>query len=465
FAIWDSSSQRLMLVRDCMGQKPLYYARWENTFLFASEIKAILQHPAAQREVNSEILPEYLALGYVLPPNTLFKNIYKLAPGHFLMVESDASIQSRAYWKPTIALDESTSRTEQARTLRKKLENAVEMRLMSDVPLGTFLSGGVDSTTITALTGNMTGQAVKSFTVGFDFQKDSIGDRKFNVDLHHARDAAAALGCEHREIVLHHDELLTELLPQLIYAMDEPIADTAIMQTVFVAALARVHGVPVLLSGDGADEIFGGYPFFQAANRIERYKSLVPGVLRDYLIHPFIQQLPDSGRFVSLHKLADKAALHSPGEHFLSWESNHRFAGIHAVLQDQDIAQRGTVGLLQKLDSMLADLPVKNMLDRIAYARLRLWLAEDNNMRVDKISMAMSIEVRSPFEDHEMVDFGLSVPLKNKLPDGGKAVLKDAVADLIPEESIKRAKWGFEPPMSEWLRTIFRPLVDTYLSK
>ena len=201
-----------------------------------------------------------------------------------MVIDADGDGDQQQYWQPNAQIEPDITRAESAKKTRALLEAAVEMRMMSEVPLGAFLSGGVDSTTITALTGKFSGQAVKTFTVGFDFPADSHGDHKFNVDLHHARAAADFLGCEHRAIVIRHDDLLEKLLPQVVFALDEPIADPAIMQTIFVTALARASGVPVLLSGDGADEIFGGYPFFRQADRVQRYQQIIPAALRNGLV-------------------------------------------------------------------------------------------------------------------------------------------------------------------------------------
>ena len=464
FAIWDAASRELLLVRDRLGQKPLYYARWDGQFVFASEVKSILLHPAARRALNQSALPEYLALGYVLPPNTLFEGIDKLAPGHLMQIDADGPMQQVQYWQPNAKIDADISRTDAAQQTRARLETAVEMRMMSEVPLGTFLSGGVDSTAITALTGQFSGQAVKTFTVGFDFPTESHGDNKFNVDLHHARAAADHLGCDHHAIVIRHDDLLAALLPQLVFALDEPIADPAIMQTVFVTALARANGVPVLLSGDGADEIFGGYPFFRQADRVQRYQEWIPGPLRKSLIDPLVGLLPNAGRFDAAHKLVEKSRLPGAADHFLTWEANHELDTLGGLLADADLAQHGSEALLTHLTAMIAPAASARIAEQVGYARLRMWMAENSNTRFDKMSMWMSVEARSPFQDHELVDFALGLPLRLKLPDDGKAVLKDAVADLLPDSIRNRKKWGFTPPMSDWLRGPLRPLVDTYLA-
>ncbi|KAB2905322.1 MAG: asparagine synthase (glutamine-hydrolyzing) [Anaerolineae bacterium] len=461
FSIWDAEKRRLLLVRDRTGQKPLYYAQWGSTFLFASEIKAILTHPAAHRALNHAALPEYLALGYVLPPRTMFENIYKLAPGCLLTLEPGQNPEVSEYWRPTLQPQNHYSRQENAERVRATLRESVRLHMMSDVPLGTFLSGGVDSTTITALTGQLTGQPVESFTVGFDYTGDAVGDRKFNVDLHYAREAADFLRCHHHEIVLRHENVLASLLPQLVYALDDPIADTAIIQTAFVNALARRSGVPVLLSGDGADEIFAGYPFFQQAHRVQQYQTLFPASIRHTVLHPLMRLLPPNGRLGQLHKLMDKSQLVTPGEHFLTWELNFSFDRIHAMMQASALARTGTNDLLNRINQELNPLPTHDMADKVGYARLRWWLAENSNMRFDKMAMWMSVETRAPFQDHELVDLALSIPLSHKLP--GKVVLKDAVKAWIPASVINRPKWGFTPPASDWLRTIFRPLVDAYL--
>jgi len=452
FALWDADARQLLLVRDRLGQKPLYYARFDDQFLFASEIKALLQHPATPRQVNQEALPEYLALGYVLPPNTLFAGVHKLAPGSLLTINAEGQTQTRRYWQPSIT-PQKAPYPDQRDQLRQKLNEAVAIRMMSDVPLGTFLSGGVDSTTITALTGKFTGAAVRSFTVGFAFQAGSIGDRKYNTDLHHARAAAQTLGCQHHAIILQHAGILPALLPQLVYALDEPIADTAIIQTVFVAALARAQGVPVLLSGDGADETLGGYPFFQQAQRVQQYRRFLP----THLFNPLLRRTP-------LHKLAEKAAITHLGEQYLSWDANFSATQIRALLRDPNLAQNGSAALNQKIAALLADLPTHSLPERLGYAKLCLWLGEDSNMRYDKMAMWMSIEARSPFEDHEFVNLALGVPLRYKLQHGGKGILKDAVRDLLPPAVLTRPKWGFNAPVAEWLRDTLRPLVDEYLS-
>jgi len=458
FAIWDNNQKRLLLARDRMGQKPLYYARYKETFVFASEIKALLEHPLAYRALNTVAIPEYLSLGYVSPPRTLFQGIYKLPPATTLLLETDGAERHLKYWEPITQPNKTVSEKAYAEQIRHQLEQAVDMRLMSDVPLGTFLSGGIDSTLITKLVGN----GVSSFTVGFDYEKQSTGDHKFNVDLHHARQAAKTLNTQHHEIILKHDDLLTQLLPQIVYALDEPIAESASIQTLFVTALARANGIPVLLSGDGSDEIFGGYPFFEAATRVQTYTEQIPTTLRENFLNPMLKRLP-SNRFSMLQKLAEKSELDSRAAHFLTWDANFNAQQIHHIINNKKLAEEGTDILLDKLNELLQPIESHHIADWVGYAKLRWWLSEDSNMRYDKMAMWMSVESRAPFEDHELVELALQIPLQYKLPN--KAILKHAIQDLLPQHVLNRPKWGFNPPMSDWLRGPLYPLVETYLSK
>ncbi|HML23365.1 MAG TPA: asparagine synthase (glutamine-hydrolyzing) [Aggregatilinea sp.] len=462
--IWDRGQQRLFLARDRMGEKPLYVARRGDDLLFASEIKALLEHPGVGRAVCDEALVSYLSVGYVAPPLTLFEGIEKLAPGEWLRVDAQG-IETGRYWQPEMdtlhpfagSYDEAVRRT------RDMLTEAVEMRLMSDVPLGVFLSGGVDSTAVAALVSRAVNQPVQSFTVGFDHAPGSKGDTKFNVDTRYAAVAAQALKAEHHLITIRQDDSLAALFPHLIHAMDEPIVQPAIVQTAYVAALARLKGVPVLLSGDGSDEIFGGYAHYRADRLLERYLG-VPGLLRSAILTPLLERAP--ARFDGARKLAQKSRAVEPVERYLHWMRIVDPAQFPDLLARDGLAGRASAILERSLRPILDAPHTAHFADRIAYTSLRRWVAEDSNMRVDKMSMAMSIEARAPFEDHDLVGWGLSLPLGAKLRGGGfKTVLKDAVRDLVPGEILNRPKWGFIPPSSDWLRTVLRPLVETHLSR
>jgi asparagine synthase (glutamine-hydrolysing) len=465
-AIWDERKQWLVLARDRLGEKPLYYTEAGNGFTFASEIKALFEDPALPRAVNPDALPTYLALGYTPPPLTMFRGVLKLPPGAYMLVDRNGPRIDR-YWKLQMETDDPHPMpyAEAVREARRLIREAVETRLMSDVPLGAFLSGGLDSTAVVALVAQLTGRPVRTFTVGYDVPKGSRADEKFNIDTRYAALAAKALGTDHHEILIRPDERLAEFLPHLIYAMDEPIAQPAIIQTVYVSALARHSGVPVLLSGDAGDELFAGYPAYTSDRMLERYLA-VPEAIRTHLITPLLERLPPHRRFDSLRKIAEKSHLTDDVSRYLTWMKIVPQDRISSLFADHLMRRPDYTytRLTAALKPFLAAPHTRHFADRIAFTSLNLWVAEDSNMRVDKMSMAMSIEARAPLEDHHLAAFALKLPLHYKLRAGDvKRVFKDAVRDLIPAEILARPKWGFFPPLSDWLRSIFRPLVEKYL--
>ena len=459
--IWDQRRERLLLARDRLGEKPLYYAQVGGEFVFASEIKALLLHPRLERAVNPDALLAYLTLGYVPPPDTMFAGVHKLAPGERLVVGRGQFERSR-YWEPV--LDTLTppefDYDGAVRAVRQMVFDCVEMRLMSDVPLGVFLSGGVDSSAVAAIVARAVDRPVQSFTVGFRMSPGSHGDQKFNVDARFAREMAEHLGTDHHEIQVQ-EESLAALFPHLIYAMDEPVAQPAIIQTAYVAALARLSGVPVLLSGDASDELFAGYTAYRADRVVDRYLRL-PALLRKPLITPLLARLPVD----RLRKLAHKSRMTDPAARYLEWKRMFAPERLPALLVDGGLAGRAFDTVAQTVRPMAMAPRTRSFADRIAFTSLKLWIAEDSNMRVDKMTMAMSVEARAPFEDHHLVAQALGLPLGYKLRQGDfKRVLKDAVRDLVPSAILDRPKWGFVPPSSDWLRTTLRPLVDAHLSR
>jgi asparagine synthase (glutamine-hydrolysing) len=460
--IWDEPEQRLLLARDRLGEKPLYYARFDDTFLFASEAKALFEHPGLLRAVNTDALPFYLTLGYTPPPLTMFAGVEKLAPGEMMLLDRHG-IHRERYWQPVMDTTAPIPYDEAVKQVRQALFEAVEMRLMSDVPVGAFLSGGLDSTAVVAIMSRAMNRPVQTFTVGFDLESGTMDDAKFNVDARHAAQAAQFLGTEHHAITIRQNESVAQAFPHFIYAMDEPVAQHAIIQTAYVAALARSSGVPVLLSGDASDELFLGYPHYRADRILERYLR-VPALLRKSVFNPILERLPS--RFDSARKLARKSRDVDPLRRYLEWMRIIGVERLPALLNNQQTASKAYNIVNQRLAPLLGTPRTNYFADRIAFTSLNLWIAEDSNMRVDKMSMLMSTEARAPFEDHHLVELALTIPLQHKLRHGDfKAVLKSAVADLVPRETLSRPKWGFVPPSSQWLRTVLRPLVDTYLSR
>ena len=460
--IWDEPEQQLLLARDRAGEKPLYFTKIGDEFIFASEIKAFQEHPQFRASVNHEALVNYLTLGYVPAPQTMFAGVEKLFPGEQITVNRDGIAHHR-YWHPTMDPLKPVKYDEAVQTVRKTLFEAVEMRLMSDVPVGAFLSGGVDSTAVVGIMSRLRKQPISTFTVGFNFESGSKNDNKFNADARYAALAAKHFKTDHHSITIQQNEQLGELLPHLIYAMDDPVAQQSIFQTPFVAALARHNQVPVLLTGDGGDELFAGYPHFKADQILAAYLR-VPRVLRESIISPLLQRLPQN--FTSAHKLAKKSQDIDPVKRYLSWKRSIDLERLPSLLTDPQLATRSYENVSAVLLPMLSSPQKRPFADHIAYTGLASWLAEDSNMRVDKTTMMMSIEARAPLEDHHLIDLGFSLPLSLKLKGGdSKVILKDAVADIVPKPILERPKWGFSPPISHWLRTSLRPLVEQYLSR
>jgi asparagine synthase (glutamine-hydrolysing) len=462
-ALWDARIKRLLLCRDRMGEKPLYYARLDDgSLIFASEAKALFEHPALPRKVNGRALPLFLCLGYVPAPQTLFAGVQKLHHGEMVIADPDF-VRVEYYWRPQMNLEafDTPNFGQHVKRVRAALEEAVQMRLMSDVPLGAFLSGGVDSTAVVALMARAMNRPVQTFTVGFHFPDDPVADEKFNVDARYAAMAAVHLKSDHNNITIQADERLAALLPQLIYSMDEPLAQPAIIQTAYVAALARHSGVPVLLSGDAGDELFAGYEAYRADGWLGRYLQ-VPELLRRGLT-PILERIPVK----NIRKVAEKSRDSNPVARYMAWMNIMSMARTAEIVAIEDFNITDVYKPLGVNVRPYLDMPkTKAFADRIAFASLNLWIPEDSNMRVDKMAMAMSVEARAPFEDHHLVELALKIPLGQKLRNGrSKAVLKDAVRDLVPAEILDRPKWGFVPPASKWLRTVFRPLAEKYLSR
>ncbi len=460
-ALWDKNRERLLLARDRAGEKPLYFTQLGDEFLFSSEIKAFQAHPAFKPSVNTEALTNYLALGYVPAPHSMFTGVEKLFPGERILIDRH-NIQRERYWQPVMDTRQQVDYSDAVRRVREKLIEAVEMRLMSDVPIGAFLSGGVDSTAVVGIMARALNQPVNTFTVGFDLEASSKDDKKFNEDARFAALVADHFKTRHHAITIKPDESLAWLLPHLVYGMDDPVAQQSIFQTPYVAALARSSGVPVLLTGDGGDELFAGYTHFRTDQVLERYLR-IPSLLRNNLLTPLLERLPT--RFDAARKLARKSRITDPVRRYLEWKRMIALEHMPDMMTDQTAAQGAYASVSAALLPLLNAPHTHHFADRIALTGFASWLAEDSNMRVDKMTMAMSIEARAPFEDHELIALAFSLPLEHKLRNGGfKAVLKAAVADFVPRPILERPKWGFAPPTSQWLRTTLRPLVDRYLA-
>jgi len=449
FAIWDRTRQRLLLARDRLGIKPLYYALTDRELVFASEIKAILAGGTVVPALNTAIVPEFLATRYVAGSETFFKGVRKLLPGRTLTWSAGDGARQRRYWALPAEIEESGMEPgEAARYVRGGLEAAVKSHLMSDVPLGLFLSGGLDSSALAGLMSRVVREPIRTFSVGLpDVDANELG---------YAQLVARAVRSVHREVVVTPGDFF-EALPRLIRHEDEPIAFTSSVPLYFVSRLAA-EDVKVVLTGEGADELFLGYHRYRITHwndRIGRsYGRVAPAGLRR-AVAGSLGYLPRRlGRYATRTFLGLE-----PGPRSLFCEN---FAVFPTALQ---------LGLLANPDLLAARDPYEAALerygaapggdlDRMSYADLQTYLVE-LLMKQDQMSMAASIESRVPFLDHEFVEQVATMPGRLKLRGWQtKAVLRDAIEDVVPREILTRRKMGFPVPIGRWLRGPFRPLVD-----
>lgn len=443
FAIWDAANQKLFCARDRLGIKPLYYFYDGRVFAFASEIKALLEHPAVPREFDPSILPEYLALGFLAGERTFFKGIKKLLPGHFLTLDVPAStLDIRQYWDIPAAQPAAQAKgdDEWIAECRQRLEQTVEMRLMSDVPLGMFLSGGVDSSAIAALMKRLRTEPVKTFAVGYAEEEYS--------ELKYARQVSEAIGTDHHEVRVDSNAFF-DALPNLIDHEDEPIAWPSSVSLYFVSKLASEH-VKVVLTGEGSDELFGGYYRYQHYLFNRKWASaygMVPAFARG-----LIRRQIDGGTLLS-------ADLRRKLQHtFIGRENSVRglhldnFYAAFSEAECSSLIGNGFSGDPYKSFLQYWNESNPDTLSRMLYADGKTYLVE-LLMKQDQMSMAASIESRVPFLDHTFVEFAATVPANLKIRDGvGKFIMKRAVEDLLPREIIYRKKMGFPTPLKQWFR-------------
>jgi asparagine synthase (glutamine-hydrolysing) len=446
FAIWDRNRQKLFLARDRLGIKPLYYAVNGRELLFGSEIKGILAAGGIRPEFNKAVLPEFLATRYVAGGETFFEGVFKLLPAHTLTWTPSDGLRYNRYWHlPNQLADKRISFDEHVHEVRTRLEEAVRCHLVSDVPVGLFLSGGLDSSAIAALMAPMTSGPVQSFAVGF-------AEHGYN-ELAYARLVAKFVGAEHREIQLTSADYF-RLLPRMVWHEDEPIAFTSSVCLYAVSKLAAEH-VKVVLTGEGADELFLGYNKYRVTAWNERlgkpYWAAVPQSLREG-ISRLVQSFPRR-----LRRYAERSFLGpSPGVRGLFYEN---FAVFPLTMQQRLLAQANARDPYAEGLRHYAQAP-GGSLERMSHADIQTYMVE-LLMKQDQMSMAASLESRVPFLDHRFVEYVAAIPGRHKLQGlQTKAVLRAAVKDLLPKEILTRRKMGFPVPFGRWLRGRYAPLLD-----
>jgi|TARA_B100002003_G_C14146129_1_gene551078 asparagine synthase (glutamine-hydrolysing) len=458
FAIWDESNRRLFAARDRAGEKPLYYAQTPQHLLFASEIKALLVQSDVSREVDVEALDQFLTYEYVLTPRTMFTSVRTLPPAHYLLYQYGA-VKTERYWDVASVPVRQWTDDEAESALREALGRAVAGQMMSDVPLGAFLSGGIDSSAIVALmteaSAGGTG-SVNTFSMGFEAAS-------YN-ELPYAREVAARFDTHHREGMVSPD--LSDLFEQLVTHFDQPFGDVSLFPTYLVSQIAREH-VTVALSGDGGDELFGGYDTYGAEAIARRVGALLPETAKP-LVAGIASMFPPSEKKKGLiNKLrrftlglatAPRSIAQYRWMTFLDAGAKQRFytPALQAALVDSDV--------YAPIRRHLRGAHTDDLLNRQLYADVQVYLADDILVKVDRMSMAASLETRAPFLDVDVMELAFSMPGHLKIRHGErKFVLKQAMRNLLPESVLTRRKEGFSIPMKSWLRREWAPLMQDLL--
>jgi asparagine synthase (glutamine-hydrolysing) len=458
FALWDARARTLLLARDPLGEKPLYWGVFGGQLLFASEPKVLLAHPAVETRLNLDALRQYLAFDYVPAPLSIYEGVNKLPAAHTLTLK-DGRVNVRPYWelsyrKPERAPDEH----EATARVRELLADSVRMRLVSDVPLGVLLSGGVDSSAVAALAVEAQAQTVKTFSISF-------AEKSFDESAY-ARGVADHLGTDHHEERLS-AALAADLVGEIGAWLDEPLSDPSVVSTYLLARFTRQH-VTVALGGDGGDEIFAGYPMYPG-HRVASLYARVPRKLSRLLVEPMIGLLPVKTKNMSLDFKA-RRFVEGMGYADDLVARHHVWFGsfgplAQSALLTADVLARTDADSYRPARAFFAACDAADVVERMQYLDTKLYLAEDILTKVDRTSMAVSLEVRAPFLDKRVVEYAASLPAHLKLRGRTtKYILKRAVAPLLPKFVTRRGKKGFGVPVAEWLKGRLRPLARDLLA-
>lgn len=462
FAIWDTRTKTLLLARDRLGIKPLYYAVTADGLAFGSELKALLAIPWLARDVDVTALDDYLALEYVPSPRSIIRGVRKLEPGHTLTWhQSSGSVRTRQYWDVDLTAGEGgpdgIPLDQRVDALRAVLQECVRKELISDVPLGVFLSGGIDSSTVAAMMSRLVPGQVNSFSIGFS-------DPSFDESAY-ARQVAAHLQTNHRELILE-PGMMTELVPLITQKLDEPLADASIVPTFLLARFAREH-VTVALGGDGGDELFGGYPTLLAHRFAAAYQRM-PAPIRNRLLPALVERLPVSLNNISVDFMLKRfvdGARYPLGERHVRWlgafTSEQR---EHLLLPDvrQTLERSADEDLVAQ---HLTRRQLADPLNQILYLDMKMYLENDILVKVDRASMMTSLEARVPLLNVDLVEHVARLPVSLKLRGRqSKYLLKQAMRGVLPDAILARGKKGFGIPVAKWFRGPLKDLVTTTLA-
>lgn len=463
FAVWDERQHTLFLARDRVGKKPLFYAVAGDEFVFASELQALVRHPRLRREPDFTAIDDYLTYGYIPAPKTPFRGVYKLAPGHHLSLRAGPGeigaprYEAESYWQleygPKLHLDEEAA----AEQLLNLLSEAVRLRLRADVPVGALLSGGIDSGLVVALMSQLSGQPIKTFSIGFQEQDFS--------ELVCARRVAKRYGTDHHELIVRPDAL--EVLPALVRHYGEPFADSSAVPSYYVAKMTRPH-VKIVLNGDGGDECFGGYERYLGNLLADSYQRL-PWVLRRGLIEPASRLIPDAlprrNRLRQVKRFLE-GARHPFAERYLRWVTYFTPAQKRELyapeFREHLAGYEGRTWLRTRLEE--AHQTGADPLDAVLSVDVGSYLPYDLLVKMDIATMANSLEARSPFLDHKVLEFTARLPREYKIRRlTQKYLLKVVGKKLLPPENVSRRKMGFGVPIADWMRGPMLPLLEDVL--
>lgn len=438
FAIWDDRKKQFFGARDRLGIKPFYYYNLNNCFIFSSEIKSILLDERVNKVIDDQSLFYYLNVRYIPAPYTIYKDIFKLEPGHYVLIKNN-QVDIRCYWdvQPLEWSEHGRRKTEDVEAeFMSILQDCVRMRLMSEVPLGVLLSGGIDSSMVVALMSKIADQQIKTFSVGYE---QDYGINEFS----YARIVARKFGADHHEIPISTQDFYS-FLPRLVWHLDEPISDPATIPLFFLAEFSR-KSVTVVLSGEGADEILAGYYIYKKMLLMERFRK-IPKAIRETLI-------------INLLHSVFKSEKHRKYLNLARLPLEERYRGVSRAFQNNSLEQ------LLKSNSPFQDslnhhynqyydrVGKAHPLNKMLYVDLKNWLPDDLLMKADKMTMAASQELRVPFLDHRLVEFAFSLSPKEKINgDSTKHLLRKIAAEILPQEIIKREKKGFPVPINHWFR-------------
>lgn len=454
-AIWDRRRRRLLIARDPLGIKPLYYHQTARHLAFASEAKALLRVPGIEARIDPAALAQYLSVGYVSAPNAMFAGMRKLPPGHALVVE-EGRVTLRRYWKLPPGTDEARTEQSWVDELRSELERSVREQMVSDVPIGAFLSGGLDSSGVVAFMARHTDQPVRTYSIGF---AGSSGAALYN-ELPHARTVAQAFGTSHREILVQPD--VAALLPQLLWHMDEPVADAAFITTYLVSKFAR-EDVTVILSGVGGDELFGGYRRYLDEHYRRLYQR-IPRFIRRGVIDPVARRLPSDrhSRLLNELRLAKAFVL---ADSLSSEDRYRRYMEVFSATERAALLLAEPPSFDDCMARAFAATDAVDPLRRLMDVDLDTQLPEDLLMLTDKMSMAVSLECRVPLLDQRLVALASRMPARLKVGGGDlKHVMKRALHGILPPSILSREKRGFGAPIGAWFKRELSPLIAELLS-